>query len=127
MEEVISTIYYNGQFWVALIEKIGDDGSLKVGKYTFGPEPTNTDLIHFYQNIYPYLSFYETGERFRIKEKRSIDEQSRCTKKSLVLYSACRGADRELRRKERGKVRHQEQDEKYRKKAARKKEKKRGH
>lgn len=127
MEEVVSTVYYNGQFWVVLVEKIGGDGSLKVGKYTFGPEPTNAELIHFYQNIYPYLPLYETDEKIRFKKRRSVEEQGRCTKKSLDIYNACRSEIRDERKKQKKQRDRLQQEELYKIKCLKRKDKKRGH
>jgi len=47
MEESIGTVLFNGQFWIFLLEKINHNNELFVGKYTFGSEPTNNDLIDF--------------------------------------------------------------------------------
>ena len=126
MEQVVSTIYFNGQFWVALIERIGVDGTLEVGKYTFGPEPGFPELIHYYQNIYPFIPLYRTEERFRIKDRRKPEEQERCTGKALRIYQEQHKAAMEERKKVKKQRRLLEDEEKYRLKCEKRKKKKRG-
>jgi len=55
MEELVGTVLFNGQFWIFILEKTNQNNELFVGKYTFGPEPTNNDLLKFYLYILPYL------------------------------------------------------------------------
>jgi hypothetical protein len=40
------TIYHDGQFWVAVIEVI-EKTNLRAYKYTFGAEPTDTEILTF--------------------------------------------------------------------------------
>lgn len=127
MEEVISTIYFDGQFWVVLIEKIAEDGTLSVGNYTFGPEPAQGDLLRFYQDVYPYLPLRPSGERYRIKARRSPEEQQRCLKKSLVIAGALRSEVRRENRQDARERRRLREEELYRRKQQKKKQKKRGH
>ncbi len=127
MEQVVTTIFFNGQFWVALIERIGEDGTLEVGKYTFGPEPGHPELIHFYQNIYPFIPLYRTDSRVRIKARRKPPEQERCTSRSLLIFKEQHKAALELRKKEQKQRRQQEEDEKYRLSREKRKKKRRGH
>ena len=51
MNEVSSTVFFNGQFWIAIIQKIDCEGMVRIGNYTFGSEPTNNDLKNFYLYI----------------------------------------------------------------------------
>ena len=127
MEQVVTTIFFNGQFWVALIERIGEDGALEVGKHTFGPEPGQPELIHFYQNLYPFIPLYRTDSRVRIKERRKPSEQERCTGKSLQIYKEQHKAALEHRKSERKQRRQREEEEKYRLKCEKRKKKRRGH
>ena len=69
MDEVITTIYYDGQFWAALVEKISSDGTVRVGRHVFGSEPDNGDILRFYRDVYDDLPLRRTEGRFRIKKK----------------------------------------------------------
>lgn len=40
------TIYYDGQFWVGVIE-VSEDGKLKAYRYVFGTEPKDIEVLHF--------------------------------------------------------------------------------
>ncbi|MBN2444164.1 MAG: DUF2992 family protein [Spirochaetales bacterium] len=127
MARVISTIMYNGQFWIALVEKYEDDGTLLVAKYTFGPEPTNTDLIDFYLNKYHLLQFHICDSRHRIKKEFSHKESERNTKKSFQVFSEEQKKFLRMKQKERQIKKNIEQKEKYQLKSKKRKEKKRGH
>jgi hypothetical protein len=127
MEQVVTTIFFNGQFWVALIERIGADGTLEVGKHTFGPEPGQPELIHFYQNIYPFIPLYHSDARVRIKARRKLAEQERCTSKSLLIYKEQHKAALDLKKKDRKQRRQREEEERYRLKCEKRKKKRRGH
>ena len=127
MEQVVTTIFFNGQFWVALIERIGDDGALEVGKYSFGPEPGFPELIHFYQNIYPFISLYRTEEHVRIKDRRKPEEQARCTSKSLLIYREQHKVAMGARKRDRKQRQIMEEKEKFRLKQEKRKKKRRGH
>jgi len=37
------TVYYDGQFWVALVER-ENDGMLEVARHVFGPEPSLPEI-----------------------------------------------------------------------------------
>lgn len=44
---MILTVYYDGQFWVGVIE-IQENGRLKAYHYVFGTEPSDTELLTNY-------------------------------------------------------------------------------
>jgi len=89
-DEVITTIYFDGQFWAALVEKIAPDGQVRVGRHVFGSEPDNGEILRFYRDVYDDLPLRRTEGRFRLKRDRSREEQERCFSKSLRLYSESR-------------------------------------
>jgi hypothetical protein len=45
MNEVF-TVYFDGQFWVGVLELHADDG-VRAARHIFGPEPTNPELLQF--------------------------------------------------------------------------------
>ncbi|UNK19423.1 YjdF family protein [Paenibacillus sp. N3/727] len=40
------TVYFDGQFWVGVVEE-NDNGKLKAGRYIFGPEPKDDEILAF--------------------------------------------------------------------------------
>jgi Protein of unknown function (DUF2992) len=40
------TVFFNGQFWEGVVE-IFDDNNLKVGRYIFGTEPQDAEILAF--------------------------------------------------------------------------------
>ncbi len=48
------TIFFDGQFWVGVVEAQTDDG-LKVARHLFGAEPTDTEVFAFVQRALPAL------------------------------------------------------------------------
>ena len=84
--DVITTVLFDGQFWIALIEKIDIEGNISVGKYTFGPEPKNNDLIFFYLEKYSDIRCYKSLINIRVKKNRTVKEENRITSKSKESY-----------------------------------------
>ncbi|MFD0870447.1 MULTISPECIES: YjdF family protein [Paenibacillus] len=70
------TVYHDGQFWVGIIE-LHDGGKLKAGRYVFGAEPkdqeildfVNSHLLSFCRNLSQEVSAGHR-ERRRINPKR---------------------------------------------------------
>lgn len=80
----ITTVYYDGQFWVALIEKqIGD--KYYTGKYTFGSEPSNPELLHFMLYAYTSVKILAVNRPVKIRIKKE-NTQSHSIKKSLDAF-----------------------------------------
>ncbi|MCP5515515.1 MAG: DUF2992 family protein [Spirochaetales bacterium] len=86
MERVVSNIIFNGQFWIALIEKYQEDGSLLVGRYTFGPEPANNHLLDFYLNKYHKLKFYQCEPGYKVKKEYYGKDSGKNTGKALESF-----------------------------------------
>jgi len=126
LDEVITTIYFDGQFWAALVEKISSDGTVRVGRHVFGSEPDNGDILRFYRDVYDDLPLRRTEGRFRIKKKRTPEEQERCFSKSLVLYSESRTEYLRERKAIRREARNRDKEEEYRRKREKRK-KRRNH
>ncbi|MED5048968.1 YjdF family protein [Bacillus siamensis] len=43
------TVYYDGQFWVGVIEVV-NDGKLRAIRHLFGREPKDSEIMHFVDN-----------------------------------------------------------------------------
>ncbi len=48
------TIFFDGQFWVGVVEQHDDDG-LKVARYLFGSEPSDAEVFAFVQRAIPAI------------------------------------------------------------------------
>ena len=125
MNEVVSTIYYNGQFWVALIEKSDGIGLRYLAEYTFGPEPTTGVLLDFYLNKYQCLRFVKSDRIVRLR-KHKKDNVHRVSR-SHDEYRENLSTLLELRKAEKTSQNRIAVGEKYKKKILKKKEKKKGH
>lgn len=43
------TIYYDGQFWVGVVEVV-DNGKLRAFRHLFGKEPRDSEVLEFVHN-----------------------------------------------------------------------------
>ena len=126
MGHVISTVMFDGQFWILLVEKYDDDGSLRIGKHTFGPEPTYNDIRQFFMDSYHLMRFHSCETNHRVRRKHTMKESDRNTKKSFTAYA---DAQKEYLMEKKSADRIEERktkDELYELKRRKRKEKKRG-
>ena len=65
------TVYYDGQFWVGVIEVV-NDGKLRAIRHLFGQEPKDSEIMHFVNNqLLPTLSHTEQeGVCVKAKSKK---------------------------------------------------------
>lgn len=127
MDAVVTTVMFDGQFWIALVEKTDAEGFLSVGRYVFGAEPTNTDLLAFMRDGYALVPVYRSECRVRVKARKSRAEEARSTCKAKVAYAALRSAELGERKQAARVRREADEREKYELRVERKKEKRRGH
>ncbi|GIN94409.1 hypothetical protein J6TS1_02790 [Siminovitchia terrae] len=66
------TIYYDGQFWVGVIE-IQENGRLKAYRYVFGTEPSDTEVLEFVN--YRLYAVITKSTQLGIKEKRGVNKR----------------------------------------------------
>jgi hypothetical protein len=126
MEQVISTIMYNGQFWIILVEKISKTGCISIAKYTFGSEPTFNDIIDFYDNVYPYLNLHHSDYMYRPKKKYSTKELGRMENRSHQIFKESQKIYLEEKKRNKKQRREILEQEKFILKCKKKKQKKRG-
>ena len=124
---VVTTVLFDGQFWVALIEIIADDGSISIGKYIFGPEPTNNDLLDFYNSKLALVQCYKSKQHLRIKKKRTIKEEHRITSKSREIFKELQSIHSHEKKKLDTTEKEREKTGKYSNRKMKKKEKHKGH
>lgn len=80
----ITTIYFDGQFWTALIEKkIGD--SFYTGRYVFGSEPSNPEILHWMIYGFDKVKFFPIEKPIKIRVKKESDK-THSIKKSLDAF-----------------------------------------
>jgi len=117
----IVTIYFNGQFWVACIQK-SINGKLWEGYYTFGAEPTNPQILYFTSQLLPFIKLLKverlTTIRLSVKEKITHLSAKDSYKEALTL-------ELEKRKQEKREVKKLDREEKYKQKQLTKKETKR--
>jgi len=127
MEEVVTTVMFDGQFWIALVEKTDATGMVSVGKHTFGPEPSNPDLLAFMRDAYGEVPVYPGNSFVRVKARKSAGEQERSTGKAKAMYGELHRAALEERKKDAIVRREADKAECFALKQEKKKEKRRGH
>lgn len=56
------TVFYDGQFWVGLAERVGD-GRYGAARIVFGAEPSDEEILQFVRSKWAKLAFFddETG------------------------------------------------------------------
>lgn len=71
---MILTIYYDGQFWIGVIE-YHENGRLKAYRYVFGTEPNDTEVWEFVNNRLPKIiqSRKQIGIADRKKLKKKVN------------------------------------------------------
>ncbi len=127
MDTVVTTILFDGRFWVAIIEKIDPLGIIHVGRYVFGAEPDYNDLLSFYLYRYSDITAYESPVRVRVKTKRKISEETRSTNKAKAAFKEAQSTALSERKSARREEAKKNERERYLMKAEKKKEKRRGH
>ncbi|QQO10251.1 DUF2992 family protein [Breznakiella homolactica] len=127
MEETRCTILFDGQFWIALVEKTGGDGTVSVGKYTFGSEPANTEVREFLLYRLASVRTFPSPVAVRIKTDRSRAEQDRTTRKSRDIYKDLQKEYFAEKKKQLTRDDAADRAEKFRLKKEKKKQKRRGH
>jgi hypothetical protein len=127
MAESVGTVLFNGQFWIFLLEETNQENELLIGKYTFGSEPTNNDLLKFYLYTLPYLQVYKSEIKIRYKVKKCIKEQERITSKAKNVYKELQKNAFEEKGKENRILEKNNEKEKYLIKKLKIKEKHKGH
>lgn len=70
---MILTVYYDGQFWVGVIE-IQDSGRLKAYRYVFGTEPSDVEVLEFINHR--LLAVIEKSWQKGIEGKRDLNKRT---------------------------------------------------
>lgn len=122
----VTTIYFDGQFWCALIEQCRD-GKNYAGRFVFGAEPSNPQILNWmiynFANV-PLLPV-EGRAKIRFKKLAKIEVKSKAyggIQKSLKAFSEAQKKCLQERKKQNRKRKKLEEKQKYLLKQEKKKE-----
>lgn len=86
----ITTIYFDGQFWCALIEQCRSRKNF-AGRYVFGAEPTNPQLLDWMISGFDKVPLLPVEGRTKIRFKKLAKAESKSgvagIPKSLIAFS----------------------------------------
>lgn len=119
----ITTIYFDGQFWVALIEKCLD-GNFFTGRHIFGAEPSNPELLEWMLYGYHKIHFLPVQKPVKIRVKKEVKTEH-SIKKSLDAFKDAQKAFQEEKKIQTRKILRINQKTAYLELKQKKKEKKR--
>lgn len=111
----ITTIYFDGQFWCALIEQ-NRDGQNYAGRYVFGAEPSNPRLLHWMIHEFAYVPLLPVTEKSKIRFKKLSKNNGKNENgipKSLVAFSKAQKEYAEERKSQNRKQKKIEKQEQY--------------
>lgn len=117
------TVYYDGQFWVGVIEVV-NDGKLRAIRHLFGQEPKDSEIMHFVNNqLLQTLSHTEQEgvcvkakskklnpkrlQRQASKEMKNIGISTKAQKAIKQELEARKEKKKQLNRKQREKIKEQ--------------------
>lgn len=119
----VTTIYFDGQFWCALIEQCRN-GKNFAGRFVFGAEPSNPEILNWM--IYHFAEVpllpVEGRTKIRFKKLAKAEKNSSGIPKSLKAFSEAQKEYAEKRKKQNRKQKKLEEKEKYLLKQKKKKE-----
>ena len=121
----ITTIYFDGQFWCALIEQ-NRDGQNYAGRYVFGAEPSNPQLLHWMIHEFADVPLLPIDGKPKIRFRKLAKESGKragTIPKSLTAFSKAQKEYAEERKVQNRKQNKIEAEEKYLAKKERKKRK----
>ena len=84
-----TTIYFDGQFWCALIERCAG-GRLYAGRYVFGAEPSNPELLNWTAERFAAVPLLRVKGRAKIRFKKLAKSNQKTDggiPKSLAAFS----------------------------------------
>jgi Protein of unknown function (DUF2992). len=119
-----TTIYFDGQFWSALVVK-QEDGCTRTGRYVFGAEPANPQLLYWMIHEYADIPLFPS-EPVSVPVKKMSTERSRgALGRSLGTYRAAQQAYLSERKQERRECVRADRREEWRLKLEKRKQKRR--
>lgn len=70
------TVYFDGQFWVGIVERI-EEGGFSAARVVFGAEPSDEEIFRFVLEKWDTLKFSPEIEAARGKESRNPKRRQR--------------------------------------------------
>lgn len=124
----VTTIYFDGQFWCALIERHLQNQCF-VGRYVFGAEPSNPRLIEWMLNEFSGIKLFPVNQnelpKIRLKKiagkKRTDSNAKNQIPKSSKAFSAAQKEFLAHKKSVRRKQKRKQKEELWKKKHAAKK------
>ena len=122
----VTTIYFDGQFWCALIEQCRD-GKNYAGRFVFGAEPSNPQILNWmaYDFVNVPLLPVEGRTKIRFKKLAKSETKSKAgcgIPKALKAFSKAQKEYSQERKSQNRKQRKLEEKQKYLLKQEKKKE-----
>lgn len=122
----VTTIYFDGQFWCALIEQCRD-GKNYAGRYVFGAEPSNPQVLNWMMHDFACVPLLPVEGRTKIRFKKLLKAETAAKNgggipKSLTAFSAAQKEYAQERKKQNREQKKLEEKQKYLLKQNKKKE-----
>ena len=112
----VTTIYFDGQFWSALIEQCRD-GKNYAGRFVFGAEPSNPQILNWMAYDFANVPLFPVeGRKIRFKKLAKSETKSKAgggIPKALKAFSEAQKAWMRERKKQNRKQRKLEEKQKY--------------
>ena len=120
----VTTIYFDGQFWCALIEQCRA-GKNYAGRFVFGAEPSNPQFLNWMIYDFANVPLLPVEKRAKIRFKKLAKSESKTggIPKSLLAFSKAQKEYAQERKAQKRKQKKLEEKEKYLVKHERKKRK----
>jgi hypothetical protein len=81
---VFLTIYFDGQFWIGLIERV-DDSRLRVARHVFGSEPSDIEVLAFVQHQLLDVAARATAEVDVERKLKAIHNPKRAAREAAKI------------------------------------------
>lgn len=130
------TLYHDGQFWVGLAEHV-EGGRLEVARIVFGAEPSDEEILQFVVRRWEKLAFCEgdaqDAPKLAKNPKRRMRETVKALKKPAMgtkaqqALSEQREVAKALSTQARRQRKQEEKQSRFEQRAAKRKQKHRGH
>lgn len=132
----IFTVFFEDPFWVGVLER-NYNGINYMGKYIFGAEPTNIELLQFYINKFDTIKCIKISENNIEKHitgfKKSLNKAKKAqnnigiSTKSQSLFKKAFEEEIKIKKAEKREEKYKDKEERYKIKLQKKLKKKQGH
>lgn len=132
------TVFFNGQFWMALLENWNSKGEYSTAQYLFGHEPGDAELLEFSKNRFSKIKLEITepvdmqlGKKLNYKRQQReirqiIEDKGHVTRAQQAMKAAWE-ENKGLAMHDKREEYRAKEEERFQRKQLKKKEKQRGH